>query len=200
MEISERILLSAEELFFRYGVKSVTMDEIARELGISKKTIYQHFPDKDELVFQVVEKRMVKNRTDMICSVGAGKNTVERVVLMNEVMRKMLSVVNPGILFEIKKYYPRAWQVFQKHMQEHVLIDTVADLRQGIADGLFRSEINVDVMARLRLKEIEFGFDNQWFPPNEYSLAQVQYEFMDHFLRGILTDEGLTVYLKHYPA
>lgn len=194
MDVKERILQKAEEMFFRYGVKAITMDDIARELGISKKTIYQHFPDKDELVVQVVGREMEKDRCEYELLDNSEANAVEKLIQASELMRQTLTTVNPRLLYEIQKYHPRAWQHFEGHMQDFALKGIEKDLRQGIAEGLFREGMDVPVIARLRLKQIEVGFNNQLFPPDHYGLLRVQMEFLDHFVRGIVTERGCKIY------
>lgn len=194
MDVKERILQKAEEMFFRYGVKSITMDDIARELGISKKTIYQHFPDKDDLVYQVVGREMEKDKCEYEEIDNSEANAIEKLIQASEMMRHTLVTVNPRLLYEIQKYHPRAWQHFERHMQDFALTGITKDLRQGIDEGLFRADLDVPVVARLRLKQIEIGFDNQLFPPEKFTLLRVQMEMLDHFVRGIVTKRGCELY------
>jgi len=194
VDVKERILQKAEEMFFRYGVKSITMDDIARELGISKKTIYLHFPDKDDLVYQVVGREMEKDKCEYEVLDNSEANAIEKLIQASEMMRHTLVTVNPRLLYEIQKYHPRAWQHFEGHMQDFALTGITKDLRQGIEEGLFRAELDVPVVARLRLKQIEIGFDNQLFPPEQFSLLRVQIEMLDHFVRGIVTKRGCEMY------
>ncbi|MCY7351173.1 MAG: TetR/AcrR family transcriptional regulator [Cytophagaceae bacterium] len=197
MDIKERIIQKAESMFFRYGVKAVTMDDIARELGISKKTIYLHFPDKDELVMQVVGREMHRDQCEYEEMESSGINSVEKFIQASEMMRQTLVNVNPRLLYEIQKYHPRAWQLFQEHMQEFALKGIEKELHRGISEKLFRSNLDVPVIARLRLKQIEMGFDNQLFPPEHFPLLRVQNEFLDHFMRGIVTEQGCEIYERH---
>ena len=85
-----------------------------------------------------------------------------------------------------------------QHMRDFALSSIEQDLKQGIAEGFFRTKLDVEVIARVRLKQIETGFDNQLFPPERYSLARVQTEMLDHFVRGIVTEEGRALYEKLY--
>lgn len=194
MDVKDRILQKAEELFFHIGVKSVTMDDIARELGISKKTIYLHFPDKDDLVYQVVEQEMHKDKCEYEELELSGANAIEKLLQASEMMRQTLVSMNPRLLYEIQKYHPRAWQNFQDHMQDFALHGILKDLRQGIDEGFFRTDLDVEVIARVRLKQIETGFDNQLFPPERFGLVRVQIEMLDHFVRGIVTKRGCEIY------
>lgn len=194
MELKDRILQKAEQLFFRVGVKSVTMDDIARELGVSKKTIYQHFPDKDEIVYQTVVQEMVKDQCEFDALRGSSYNAIERIMHGTEMMRQQFADMNPSLIYDIQKYHPRAWQVFQRHKHDYILNGIREELRQGITEGLFRADLDVEVLARLRLEQIELGFNHQVYPPSQFTLVQVQLAFADHFIRGIVTERGMALY------
>ena len=190
----ERILDKAQELFFRYGVKSVTMDDIARELGISKKTIYQHFEDKNAMVFAGVEHHFECDRTLAEQMQINAPDPIAEVVMASEMMRQTMSGMNPTAIFDIKKYYPQAWDLFSKYKKEFILNLVKKNLRKGVEMGLYRPSVNVEVIARLRLEQIEMGLDPHIFPLGQFNPLETQLELLDHFLRGIVTLEGLNLY------
>jgi AcrR family transcriptional regulator len=194
VELKERILHKAEQLFFRFGVKSVTMDDIARELGVSKKTIYQHFPDKDEMVYQTVLLEMEKDQCEFETLRAGNYNAIERIMYGTEMMRLQFADMNPSLIYDIQKYHPRAWQVFQDHKHDFILNGIREELRQGVTEGLFRADLDVEVLARLRLEQFELGFNHQVYPAGQFTLVQVQLAFADHFIRGIVTEKGLALY------
>ena len=107
----ERILEKTEALMFRYGMKSVTMDDIAREVGISKKTIYQHYEDKDAIVLAMVSAHFEEERCVAIKQQAEAKDPIQEVVWASEMMRQQLSEMNPTALYDMKKYYPKAWDL-----------------------------------------------------------------------------------------
>lgn len=192
--VRERILDKAQELFFRYGVKSVTMDDIARELGISKKTIYQHFEDKNAMVFAGVEHHFECDRTLAEQMQIEAPDPIAEVVMASEMMRQTMLGMNPTTIFDIKKYYPQAWDLFSKYKKEFILNLVKKNLRKGVEMGLYRHSINVEVLARLRLEQIEMGLDPHIFPLGQFNPLETQLELLDHFLRGIVTLEGLNLY------
>ncbi len=192
--VRERILDKAQELFFRYGVKSVTMDDIARELGISKKTIYQHFEDKNAMVFAGVEHHFECDRTLAEQMQIEAPDPIAEVVMASEMMRQTMSGMNPTAIFDIKKYYPKAWDLFSKYKKEFILELVKKNLRKGVDMGLYRPSVNVEVIARLRLEQIEMGLDPYLFPLGQFNPLDTQLELLDHFLRGIVTPEGLNLY------
>lgn len=194
MEIKERIIAKAREQFFRYGIKSVTMDDIARELGISKKTIYQHFEDKDAIVHQLMMAEMANDKCEWDQLDGSSNNVIEKIVKSMDIIRQAVAEINPSTFFDIKKYHPKTWDLFQEHKQNFIMESVRKELLQGIEQGFFRADIKVEILVRMRLEQIEIGFDPHLFPPNKFSLIEVELTMLDHYIRGILTPKGLEVY------
>ncbi|AEI47405.1 TetR/AcrR family transcriptional regulator [Runella slithyformis] len=193
----ERILEKAQELFFRFGVKSVTMDDIARELGISKKTIYQHFEDKNSMVCAGVKHHFECDHFVAEKIHNEAPNPIAEAVMGAEMMRQTMSGLNPSAIFDIKKYYPQAWDLFSQYKKEFVLDMIRKNLIKGIEMGLYRSNVNVEVVSRLRLEQIEMGLDPYIFPLGQFNPLDTQLELLDHFLRGIVTPEGLNLYEEY---
>jgi TetR/AcrR family transcriptional regulator, cholesterol catabolism regulator len=194
LEIKDRIIAKSRELFFRYGVKSVTMDDIASDLGISKKTIYQHFEDKDDIVHQMMEIEMANDKCEWEDLEKVSKNVIEKSVKSMEFFKQAFTEINPSAFFDIKKYHPKTWQLFQDHKQNFILASIIKDLKEGIEQGFFRPEIKVDILAKMRLEQIEIAFDPHLFPTNKFSVVDVEITMLDHFFRGIMTEKGLKVY------
>jgi len=196
MEIRERILQTAEALFRKFGIRSVTMDEIASELGISKKTIYQNFEDKDSIVHEIA-------RLNMMCDIEESErihkesaNPIEQVFREATLLRKQASTINPAVFYDLKKYHPKTWQLFQEYNKVNFLEIVKNNLREGIAQGLYRAEIDIEILARLRLEEVECAFNRDVFPPEKFNQTEVHTTFIDHYLRGIMTQKGLDFYEK----
>jgi TetR/AcrR family transcriptional regulator, cholesterol catabolism regulator len=194
MEVKERILIKASEMFFKVGIRSITMDDIAKELGISKKTIYINFPDKDSLVFQIMANELEKDRCDWININHQQCNQLEKLLLTLDHMKKTLSEFKASTLFEIKRYFPKAWQLFETHKINFIIPCIEDELIKGIDEGLYRHNMNVKLLARYRYGSIMLGFDTTLFDPAEYNILELQETMMDHFIRAILTDKGLEIY------
>jgi AcrR family transcriptional regulator len=197
LEIKERIIVKAREQFFRYGIKSITMDDIASELGISKKTIYQHFEDKDELVYQMMLIEIANDECEWECLNKASANVIEKMVKSMELCKHSFTEINPSTFFDIKKYHPRTWNLFQEHKQNFILGLIQKDLIEGVSQGLFRPDIKVEILARMQMEQIEISFDPQIFPSNKFKVIDVQITMFDHFIRGLLTEQGLKVYQQY---
>lgn len=190
METKERILQGAEELFFRYGIKSVTMDDIAKHLAISKKTIYQFFEDKNELVETLMSIGLKKDECEFRQIQKDSENVIVEVFNMMKHMGNMFSKVNPNIFYDLQKYHPKAWLQF-KEFKHNCMARMVEDsIERGIREGLVRTDLNAKVLARLRIEQVEMGFNSEVFPPDKFKLLDVQLAMIDHFLHGICTLKG----------
>lgn len=173
------------------------MDEIATELGISKKTIYQHFIDKDDIVYQFTLSDMNSKKCQWEGIQLELPNPIERMVKSIELFKQAFNEMNPYTLFDIKKYYPRAWELIHQHKYTFVLQCIKNDLHEGMECGIFRDDLNVDILSIMRLEQVQMGFDQAIYAPNLFSFIDVQIEFLNHFIRGILTQKGLEIYNEY---
>jgi len=190
MSQTERIILGAEELFLKAGIKSVTMDDIARHLGMSKKTIYQFFKDKNELVIGLVRKKIQEDEEQMEEILNKSSNVIEGMINMMKCSEEIFSRINPVVIHDLQKYHPDAWKQFQ-NFKSGVIVQTLEELlKKGIEQGYIRAEIDVKIIARMRMGQVEMGFDNAIFPQSEFNMWKVQQQFLEHFNYGICTLEG----------
>ena len=173
------------------------MDDIARELGISKKTIYQHFEDKKAMVYAEVAHHFECDRSIAEKVQMEAPDPIAEVVMTSEIMRQNMAGMNPTAIFDIKKYYPQAWDLFSKYKKEFILEIVKQNLKKGVEMGLYRANINSEIIARLRLEQIEMGLDPYIFPLNQFNPLDTQLELLDHFLRGIVTLKGLNLYEQY---
>ena len=195
--MKERILTAAEQLFWKYGVRSVTMEDIAKQLGISKKTIYQHFTDKEDILYQVIQEKVNSDVTEMNCVFTEMANPIEELMMVLEMMRKNQHEVSPNLLMDIKRYHPQAFGLFRQHMDQHIMKSILENIQKGVEQGVYRSDINPAILARMRVEQIELAFNNEFFPTNQYSMLDIQRELIHHFVRGMLTEEGFTIYNQY---
>ena len=197
MELKQRILSEAEVLFFQYGIKRITMDDIAKHLGMSKKTIYQHFRDKDELVHILVTE-MVNNET---CSMDAtsldSTDAVKEILLVVTHLQELLSKINPMIFFDMQKYHPETWKLFKLHRDEFMRTCIIRNLKRGIEEGLFRKDINLEILSIMRMDQVDTIFNQVIYPPGKFNLSQVMTEVTEHFLYGLCTIEGHKRIIHH---
>ncbi len=193
----EKILTEAEKLLWKFGVKSVTMDDIARQVGISKKTIYQHFVDKDDIVLQVMRTHLERDQNEMNCMATESADPIHELLRMSEMMRKKNHEVNPSTLIDIQRHYPKAWTVFLDFKEKHIITSIRLNLQTGIEQGLYRTDLDLEVMARLRIESIQLGFDDRVFPNALTNMLAIQEQLLHHFIRGILTEKGFVLYNQY---
>ena len=188
--MQDRILHKARELMFQTGVKHVTMDDLATQLGISKKTIYQYFKDKDALVSSVVENDLAKHA--LICnqSMQIADNAVHEIFLLMTVLQELFSSMNPLTLFEIEKYYPLAFDKIKKHKDDFIFSMISANLEKGIAEGLYRKDVDVTILSRYRLETSLIPFNIHVFHPSKFDMLKVNLQIIEHFVYGVATLEG----------
>jgi len=186
----ERIIDGAAELFLQAGIKSVTMDDIARHLGMSKKTIYQFFQDKNELVLALVTKRLKDDEKEMSQLISKSTNVIEEMIAMMKCSEEIFSRANPIVIHDMQKYHPDAWKQFQ-NFKSGVIVRTLEELlTKGIKQGYIRPDIDVKVIARMRVMQVEMGFNASLFPIAEFNTWKVQQQMLEHFNYGICTLKG----------
>ncbi|MGZ3752629.1 MAG: TetR/AcrR family transcriptional regulator [Mucilaginibacter sp.] len=186
----ERIILGGEELFFKAGIRSVTMDDIAKHLGMSKKTIYQFFKDKNELVMALVKMKLQEDEDQMSAIINKSGNVIEEMINMMKCSEEIFSRINPIVIHDLQKYHPDAWKQFQSFKAD-VIVRTLEDLlTKGVKQGYIRSDIDVKIMARMRVAQVEMGFNTDLFPHAEFNMWKVQQQFLEHFNYGICTLKG----------
>ncbi|WP_080059705.1 TetR/AcrR family transcriptional regulator [Spirosoma aerolatum] len=195
--MKQRILAEAERLFWRYGIRSVTMEDIAKQLGISKKTIYQHFTDKEQILSEVIQDKFGRDHKAMACVAVEAENPVAEIMHVLAMIQKNADQVSPNLLIDMKRHYPQAFALFKQYKEGEVLRSILENIQKGIEQGLYRSDLNPGILARLRVEQIELAFNNDIFPSNQYTMQQIQYELMHHFIRGMLTEQGFTIYNQY---
>ncbi|CAN5851684.1 TetR/AcrR family transcriptional regulator [soil metagenome] len=196
-DTKQRIQKAAHDLVMQYSIRSVSMDDIAANLGMSKKTIYQYFKDKDELVEAVVDN--VINTNQCICNDDREKadNAVHEIFLVMEMMVEMFKTMNPSILFDMQKYHPAAFRKFQRHRNEYLYNVCRQNLERGIREELFRPAINLDIMARYRVETMLTAFNPEFQRSVKESLVVIEEEIIIHYLFGLVSMKGYKMVLKY---
>jgi len=195
--MKERIQQKARELFMRYGFRSVTMDEIAGQTGISKKTLYQFFEDKDALVETVMHAEIEFMQTQCTKQMREAENAIEEIFLDMDALEPMMDAMNPQIVFDLEKFYPQTFQKFKKHKNTFLLEIIKKNLERGIQEELYRNDFDIDIIARFRLESSFAIFNPDLFPHSKYSLQRVSTEIYQHYLYGISTSKGKKLIEKY---
>lgn len=166
------------------------MDDISRKIFISKKTIYQHYRDKEEIVCLVTERVLQKERDKLISIKEVARDAIHEIVLVSQYLREYLYNVNPSVLFDLQKYHLQAWKIYLR-FKDSVFLEALKEtLHRGIEEGFFRKELDADVLARLRVGEVQMASDSEIFPHDQFNFREVQLQLFDHFMHGVLTSKG----------
>lgn len=186
-----KILDRCERLFMRYGIKSVTMDDVARELGMSKKTLYQYFENKEELVHKVTTNHF-ECQNKMIESVLLeSKTAIDEMFGIARWMNKMSKDIHPSLMFDLRKYHPDSWKVFIEYRNAEIFNSIKHNMERGVREGLYREDLNVEVIARIYIARVEMFIDNEIFPYDKFPPEKTFNVFMDYHIRGIATPKGI---------
>ncbi|MCG8309485.1 MAG: TetR/AcrR family transcriptional regulator [Cytophagales bacterium] len=195
--IKENIISESIQLFMKYGLRSVTMDDIARHMGISKKTIYQHFKDKEDIIIQTSEtlfKAEVKIMEDIE---KESENAVDHLYKQTLWLRERIKNTSTTALYDMKKYYHNAWSKYKCYKHEVIYNSVIRNLNRGIKEGLFRAGINPEILALIRIGQIELSFDKNVFPENKFTLVEIHEQLFEHFTHGILSEKGLELFKSY---
>lgn len=190
MGIKESIINQSYQLFHKYGIRSVTMDDIAKELSMSKKTLYKYFSNKKDLVFHIMKGQIQDSEKRSFELVKKSKNAIHEFFMVMEMVKTIFHNINPSLLYDLQKYHPKSWALMEKHQNEFIYDMIFQNLKKGIEEKLFRKNLNIEVLVKLRIEEMKTSFNPEIFPPPKYNMEEVQIVMMEHFILGITTLEG----------
>ena len=185
------IIGNALQVYMKYGIKSVTMDEMARQLGVSKKTLYQYVSDKNDLVEQCIQCAHHMDMEMIKIIIAENENAIDEVLAISKQVSEELKKVHPSIFFDLAKYHPNALKMMECHKDEFIK-DTVKDnMRKGMKQGLYRSNLNVEVVSNLYLSTLDHILAGDFSSYKEMTTEEVYQEVFRYHIRGIASDEGI---------
>lgn len=184
-------------LFMQYGLRSVSMDDIAGNLGMSKKTIYQYYADKDELIEAVINEELQRSQHICVKDQLSSDNAIHEIFLAMEMVVDMMSSMNPSLVFDMQKYHPKAYQKFQQHKNDYLYGVIRINMERGIREGLYREDMNLDILSRYRVESIMLPFNPDFHTRVKYSLAKLEEELIIHFLFGMASPKGYKLIIKY---
>lgn len=195
METQERILKTAAVLFMELGVRSVSMDDVARKLSISKKTIYKHYQDKDHLVFDTISMHIAEMEKNTRFIMSSETNPVLQIAKIADFVLEMNKNVHPSVLFDLQKFYPKSYTHLTEHRNRFALQSVNQNLQKGIELGLFRSDMNRNRVARIYMCLIFSMFQNTLFEGEEHRNFREEYiETIKYHLYAVTTEKGKALF------
>lgn len=192
-----RILLSARQMFMKYGIRSVSMDDIAAEVGMSKKTIYQEYKDKDALVKEIFTSFLSNNIDDCNLEKSHAENAVHENILIMNMVSDMYKAMNPSLLYDLQKYHPHVYKVIQDFKQSYLHDEIMQNLLRGQKEELYRQDIDRETLTCYRLETMFLNFSPSFQNNLTATLSETHYQIMLHFLYGLVTPKGYEL-IKEY--
>jgi AcrR family transcriptional regulator len=191
----EELIQEALAVYMKLGIKSVTMDEMARQLGVSKKTLYRYVSDKNELVEACVLHDHECAMSGIQDILGKKLNAIEELLEIGRFLVKTLGGIHPSIFFDLSRYHPGALKLMQTHKHEIMRGIVVSNLIRGVDEGVYRENLTPEIMSRLHMGIMDMVMSGEVIPIDEYRVDEVYSEFFRYHIRGIASKKGLE-YLK----
>ena len=185
------ILERASQVFMKLGIKSVTMDDMAKQLGISKKTLYNHFTDKSELVEDIIKAKLAEDRMAFQKASENAINAIDELFMVSKFVIETFKSVNPTVFYDLKKNYPASWQLSIDHKWNFVYNEFLKNIERGIREGIYRADIHKEIYSKIFVSHIETIIEGEVFPWPEFSFETVFIENFRLHIRGIANEKGL---------
>lgn len=184
------LILQASETYMRYGIKSMTMDEMARQLGVSKKTLYQFVKDKNDLVEQCMLLQHEEEHKMIMEVVNTTENAIEQMLKISRIIIETLRNIHPSIFFDLSKYHPSAMKMMDGHKEKFICGCIIENLVLGVKQGLYRENLNPEVISAIYVGMIDLMMQDRI---NSSSLRpdEIYSELFRYHIRGIASDQGL---------
>lgn len=196
MTAKKEIVETTFGLMMKYGIRSVSMDDIAKAIGISKKTIYQHFANKQELINSVIESQIESDVRDITMIVDKSENALDEIILMARHILAFLREMSPSMVYDLKKYYNKEWHVVDDHFNDFVYSVVKKNIQRGVSEGFYLSDLNADVISRLYVLQCQSVTDQEYFPGKDYIRTELYKVLVKYHLRALINEKGRE-YLKH---
>lgn len=198
-ELDQRLRIrdKARDLFMQYGIRTVSMDDIANAMGMSKKTLYQWYADKEDLVFEVMKGQIEWSESACDSFRSVSTNAIEELFRTMEMVEEMFANMNPSVLIDMQKYHPKAFELFTRHKHTYIYNVIRENLEWGIKEELYRTDIDVEIITNYRLACMLLPFDPSFMGKQKFSIAAIEQQITEHYLFGIATLKGHKLILKY---
>ena len=191
-----KILEGSEHLFSRYGIKSLTMDDVARELGMSKKTLYQYVSDKNDLVEKTLDFHLQHSKHTCELLIEDQNNPIDCMLAIGDFFSQHMKDTNPSLMFDLRKYHIGAWKKLEEYRFETILKQIEQNLIRGVKEGYYRENIDTNVIPRLYIGLTDAILESNYFPRDQFKFEEVVHQMLSYHIHGIATQKGKE-YLKN---
>ena len=184
----KEIVQRVRDLYMRYGIKSITMDDVASNLSISKKTLYQYVSNKDELVGKVIDLEIDQINKGMDCPERDNVNAIEELLFVGKIINKKMKTVNQSSLFDLKKY-----ERLTNARREKMYVNIIRNIEKGQHEGLYRNDLDSNIIARIQISRVESIVDNDILSIEEFTSERFFTEIFVYHIRGIANQTGIEI-------
>ena len=194
--LQETIIQVASRLFEQFGIRSVSIDNVCKELHISKKTFYIHFPQKEDLVDAVLNFNS-KNNYDKFEKLFRNKNAIDSLILIIKEIKKTLESESLSMCYDLEKYYPKVFEKHESLRRSEIRQGFELNLKQGIAEGFYRDDLDVELISLFHSIQIKNNFELMQQSPKKYTKKRLIEFFIDLMIHLIANEKGLQYMKEH---
>ncbi len=192
----QEILEASTKLYMKHGIRSVSMDDLARHLGISKKTIYQYYENKEALVEDIVHLHVEKEKMEIANILKHSNNAIDEMHQIAKMVLRTLGEVSSGTMFDLQKYYRKQW-VKITELEKKLTFEVIKqNLIRGKAAGIYRDTVNEDIVARLYVEMAHSIVDDDIFSMQEFGKQELYKQAFNYHINGILSPKGEILFQK----
>ncbi len=197
MDVKHQILNKAESLFMRYGIKSVTMDDLAREMGMSKKTLYQYVANKAELIENIFQLKIAEEQQMMATYRKESADAIDEILKIARHVIRELRQFSPTVMYDLQKYYRGTYRQMEAYHTRHIIKIIRENIERGIKEGVYRSNLSPDILSKLYVAKSSLVADPELFPLHQYNIEQLFKEHIIYHLHGVASPKGLEVFEQY---
>ncbi|MGE5356108.1 MAG: TetR/AcrR family transcriptional regulator [Deltaproteobacteria bacterium] len=196
MTDKSKILEHSARLFLRLGIRNVTMDDIANDLGISKRTLYEHFESKESIISKIVDFHIENEKYQFEKIQNESKNAIEMMIRLSDLIFHMYNKLHPSVMSDLKKHYTESWKSIESFHTEAIREIIEQNIILGIREGLYRIDIDPVVLSLLFVKQLQLFSDDSNIHLEKKSKPDIIQQFFDYNMYGLLSKKGIDNYRK----
>lgn len=185
-----KILQAASNVFMKYGIKSVNMDDLARHLGVSKKTLYLYVKDKEDMLRKSVQMFCEREDQEIKTICERGLNAIDESLEIMKWVTGVLQEIHPSVHFDMQKYHPEVHKMMMDNRFTAIYDCISNNIKKGQKEGFYRKDINADIITRVYITRIDVIFDSNVFGHADYTPTHLYTEIFRYHIRGIASDKG----------
>jgi len=190
------LIQQVSEVYLKKGIKAITMDDMAKELHVSKKTLYKYVENKIELVQKAVQIYVLDEQKSVEEIQSRDLNPIQETQEIVTFVIQTLAKVNPLVHYDLQKYFPKAWNTINNYFNGFVYESILLNLNKGQEIGIYRTDFSAEIVAKIFITKLDLVFDAELFPPSKFTFVQVYLDFIQHHLHGIVSEKGRTILNK----